>query len=568
MNLWNVKDLPAPPINTYKAVNKKIDIQHLFNVFREGETFFEDDKFMYAEFTVLSRIVYRMKQKFRSAKDFKALQKINKALDNYFNMDILRNLKNFMHLIPSRYKDETYLPTKNLLDYILIRLQGLVKLMERIIETCKIAAYLLDKRIHTGHFWKIAFIIFSIVSRIYVLAKYSAKFSCEFYSKLYPFSSQLSNISEWYPHYTLPKDLKEWMNVDWLEVDDEIQIVEVPTDIPDIIQFFDLVDDDDDEVQFCNEYVMIKDDADDTETEKTMEKMGNMNFKDLWELRGFDAKEDVESCTSKNNINSDINVLSETDKSDTTVISDNSVQSYNDDIIDIDSDHSNNLSKKENPIVITDVDEETIPDTPLVVTKKRKKTKKSVKKLDVDEETIPDTPLVVTKKRKKTKKNVKKLDVDEETIPDTLDKDIITISDTSFMETMNKNQMKVTKKRKKTKKSVKKLEVEENQNNDFDNIVSDKDDIITISDTSFMETMNKNQMKKMKKKKKSKSTQNIGHQCCVPSGSTITNTFSNNRKRKLESEGEDLKEAKRLKKRLKRKGRKQKLKFSKNKPKG
>ncbi|XP_018569494.1 MATH and LRR domain-containing protein PFE0570w-like [Anoplophora glabripennis] len=290
MNLWNIKSLPIPPINTYKAEDAKIDIKHLSKVFREGKEHFDNEHYMRAEYKVMSVIIYRMKQKFRCAKDFKALEKICKALDNYFEICISKDLKNFMNLIPPRYTDETYLPNKSVLDYILVRLQGMVKLLERIVETCKITAYLFNRRLHTGHFWKIGFIVFSLVSRIYILAKYGAKFICEFYNKLLPFSRQLKNSGRnWLPeNYVLPTDLQKWMNVDWLDVDDELQVIEA-SEIPSITQFFDLVNDDDD-IQFCDEYIMIDDD--DVKLGNEFNKLVDVK-ESIQKMRGFDMDEDI-----------------------------------------------------------------------------------------------------------------------------------------------------------------------------------------------------------------------------------------------------------------------------------
>ncbi|KAG5868105.1 hypothetical protein JTB14_034635 [Gonioctena quinquepunctata] len=192
MELWNTLDLAMPPINTYKSSRKDVDIKHLYKVCQDLKHFFMNE-YMHAEHLVLSRIIYRMKQKFRSSKDFKSLEKVNKSLENFFRIRFVFDLNTFLELIPSRYKDKTYLPTKNLLDYVLVRLQGLVKLMERVVETCKISAFLLDVRMKLGHFWKNAVICFALVSRVYILAKYNANRICEFYGKLLPFSSQLEN---------------------------------------------------------------------------------------------------------------------------------------------------------------------------------------------------------------------------------------------------------------------------------------------------------------------------------------------------------------------------------------
>lgn len=260
-------------------------------VFREGKKFFDSEHYMRAEYAVMSKIVYRTKQKFRTSKDFKALEKVYKALYNYFEINISNDLQSFMNLIPARYTEETYLPNKNLLDYILVRLQGIVKLLERIVESCKITAYLFNRRIHTGHFWKIGIIIFSLVSRIYILAKHSAKFICEFYIKLLPFSRQLKNSGRnWLPDgYKLPTDLQKWMDVDWLDIDDELQIIETP-ELPTIKQFFDLVDDDD--IEFCQEYIMVDDD--DIELINGLQNLNKINIKqDIQEMRGFGIDEDI-----------------------------------------------------------------------------------------------------------------------------------------------------------------------------------------------------------------------------------------------------------------------------------
>ncbi|CAH1962294.1 unnamed protein product [Acanthoscelides obtectus] len=290
MALWNIKDLALPPIATYKANTKDIDIVYLRQVCRDSRQFFEDKKIMHAEYLILSRIVYRMKQKFRSAKDFKAVVKMYKTLDNYFKINIAEYINTFMELIPYNYEDDsTYLPTKNLVDYILVRHQGIVKLLVRIVETSKLAAHLLEERIHIGHSWQGAFILFAIASRVYVLSKFIIQKACDFYQKLLPFSSKLKNLgTDWLKSdYKLPKDLRQWLNVDWLDIDDEVKILEEP-EIPRITDFFDLVDDED--VQFCDEYIVL----DDSLLNRKGNKNNTMLEYSIKSLRGFDLEDEGE----------------------------------------------------------------------------------------------------------------------------------------------------------------------------------------------------------------------------------------------------------------------------------
>nr|CAH7752229.1 unnamed protein product [Callosobruchus chinensis] len=292
MAVWNIKNLALPPIATYKANTKDIDVFYLRQVCRDAKQFFEDKRYMHVEYLILSRIVYRMKQKFRSAKDFKAVVKMYKTLDNYFKINMSAYINTFMELIPYNYEDDsTYLPTKNLIDFILVRHQGLVKLLVRIVETSKLAAHLLEERIHIGHSWQSAFTLFAIASRIYVLSKFIIQKTCDFYQKLYPFSNKLKNLgADWLKSdYQLPKDLRQWLNIDWLDVDDEVKIIEEP-EVPRIIDFFDLVDDDD-EVQFCDEYIILDESLINVKGNKKHKHMVDDNIKTL---RGFDLEDEGE----------------------------------------------------------------------------------------------------------------------------------------------------------------------------------------------------------------------------------------------------------------------------------
>uniref|UniRef100_A0A6P7GP49 Nucleolus and neural progenitor protein-like n=1 Tax=Diabrotica virgifera virgifera TaxID=50390 RepID=A0A6P7GP49_DIAVI len=262
MDAWNSKFLPYPAISTFKAVNLDLDLDGLTNICHEFKGFFKKDRHMEAEYLVFSRIVYRMKQKFRTSKDFKYLERIYKCLKVYFNMNLAQYVDRFSELIPKRYKPDTRLPSRNLLDYILIRVQGATKLLEKMVDLCKEAADLLLVRIKIGQFWKLALIVYSIVSRIYILAKFTVNQLCEFYKKLIGFSKMLLPSKKWLPQgYILPDDLKKWLNISWL--DDDIQIIEHSLPTSEIMKFFDLVDDDSD-IEFCDEYILIqeKDDKD------------------------------------------------------------------------------------------------------------------------------------------------------------------------------------------------------------------------------------------------------------------------------------------------------------------
>lgn len=169
-----------------------------------------------------------MKMKFRKDKSLKAMQKINKVLLQFLNMNLSNTFTNVYNLVPERLTKVLYLPNCNLLDHILLQLQGLGKLMIRAIESSEIAAHHMEGKILIGHFWKVAFMTFSLVSRIRVLCKNLAVFACDLYQRLLPFRGQLKNngYNILPDNYKFPDNLRVWLNAE--EVLQSINVLELP----------------------------------------------------------------------------------------------------------------------------------------------------------------------------------------------------------------------------------------------------------------------------------------------------------------------------------------------------
>lgn len=295
MDLWNTKQLSPPPTNSYKVIENNIDLIKLRNALEHGINHFKDQGIIIREAAVLSRIIYRLKTKLRTWKYFKSLEKVKHALNIYFNTNLTSYLYNVVELIPAKYEKDTYLPTKNMLHFILVRIQGLAKLMERIYDTCKIAAYQINKIMYLGHFWKIKFILFAVISRIFVIIKFNTKYLCEIYGKLYPLAQKLhNNGKKWLPeNYILPSDLREWLGVSWVYEEDYVDLTVKP-DMNDVFDLLNSLDDGDDDVEFCDEYVLINEDNDEdieivehSIVKQAMKKIGSSN-----RMRGFSINED------------------------------------------------------------------------------------------------------------------------------------------------------------------------------------------------------------------------------------------------------------------------------------
>lgn len=116
--------------------------------------------------TMLSRLIYRMKSKFRNDKGLKCMMKLNKALLNYYNMSLKKEYTTLRSDL--RLEDGVYvLPSRQNLEYVLVRTQGFGKLLTRIEEISKYTSHFLKARIKLGHAWSIALIAYATTSRIW-----------------------------------------------------------------------------------------------------------------------------------------------------------------------------------------------------------------------------------------------------------------------------------------------------------------------------------------------------------------------------------------------------------------
>lgn len=94
------------------------------------------------------------------------MEKVNRALINYLNMGLLesyKDLRSYVHV-----EDITVtLPSRQLLEYVLVRTQGFAKLMDRVELVARHSAHFLKARIGLGHAWNISLIAYANISRIW-----------------------------------------------------------------------------------------------------------------------------------------------------------------------------------------------------------------------------------------------------------------------------------------------------------------------------------------------------------------------------------------------------------------
>lgn len=188
---WNRIDLERPPNATWRVENRKfgmtcckifflyLSVTCILFFLSDSTAFLatlqkiihdlESQQMLHAEAAILSRLIYRMKSKFRNDKGLKGMSKVNRALLNYLSLSLNSEYKNLKSYVES---DGKYinLPSRQMIEYVLVRTQGFSKLLLRLDEVASHTAHFLKTRMSSGHAWSISVIAYAVVSRIwYVL---------------------------------------------------------------------------------------------------------------------------------------------------------------------------------------------------------------------------------------------------------------------------------------------------------------------------------------------------------------------------------------------------------------
>ncbi|XP_017755890.1 PREDICTED: uncharacterized protein LOC108547746 [Eufriesea mexicana] len=212
--IWNHMQLERPPNATCHVENQKFDATKFLLMLDKVIKDLTCQELLHKEAAILSRLIYRMKSKFRNDKGAKSMSKLNKALLKYLSLSLQKEYKNLKNYVEVNTKYTT-LPSKQMIEYVLVKTQGFAKLMLRIEEVSKYSAHFLKCRIGLGHAWCIAVIAYAVVSRIWYLIKNS----CIWYNKLYQYLNLFEVVGvSWLPKdYEFANDLKSWLSIPWID---------------------------------------------------------------------------------------------------------------------------------------------------------------------------------------------------------------------------------------------------------------------------------------------------------------------------------------------------------------
>ncbi|XP_015121450.1 uncharacterized protein LOC107044173 [Diachasma alloeum] len=220
--LWNYLHLDRPPTSIWRPKPGDFELLPFISTINRALEDISCQGQLNTEAAILSRLIYRMKSKFRADKGLKSMEKVNSALLNYLKLSIERDYE-YLKSNTAFNEKSAILPSRQMVEYVLVRTQGFAKLMCRIESVARTAAHFLKNRINLGQAWTVSVIAYSVISRIWLLSRYLLRRCCNWYNDLYSFAKHLRPIGvEWMSReQTLPSDLKTWIAVPW--IDEHIQ---------------------------------------------------------------------------------------------------------------------------------------------------------------------------------------------------------------------------------------------------------------------------------------------------------------------------------------------------------
>lgn len=173
---------------------------------------------LHREAAILSRFLYKFDKKFRNDIGYRNLKKVNTALRRYLALNFLKDVETFASVLPKDV-EEIYLPTRQMVEYILLRLITFTKIMLRVSICSKQAAIFYLNRVKRGESHWMSLMPYALVSRIWSMSVVLVQHSCNWYSNLFPFRDQLKfkGLPFLPESYNLPTDLEKWLDLKNME---------------------------------------------------------------------------------------------------------------------------------------------------------------------------------------------------------------------------------------------------------------------------------------------------------------------------------------------------------------
>ncbi|GAB0092941.1 hypothetical protein DMENIID0001_079930 [Sergentomyia squamirostris] len=218
--MWNQKSLGSPPLVALKTNLPAKQIAELRDCFQEANRCISLEDLGPAAARI-SRLISRISNSFRSSLGMKSLRKMNITLLRVKEVKIAGYLDNFLTCFPAYLTSvqEISLPSRQYLQFLLIRMISLVKMLCRLERLAKEITEFFLKLLNLGHFLELSTIILATVAEVWKNSRDLCRNTVSIYNRL--FSMQKSFVRtdlNFLKGFTLPPRLEVFLGASWKEM--------------------------------------------------------------------------------------------------------------------------------------------------------------------------------------------------------------------------------------------------------------------------------------------------------------------------------------------------------------
>ncbi|CAB3247522.1 unnamed protein product [Arctia plantaginis] len=194
---------------------KKVDISSLKHVCNNIIKVLRKQAPLHKESALCSRFLYKYDRKFSNDIGYRNFRKVHTALKKYLALNFLKDIENFLLALPSEDDDEKYLPTRQMLEYLMLRIITFSKIMLRICICSKQSAIFYLNRLKRGESHWMSLLPYALLSRLWSMTMVLVQHSTSWYSNLYPYLNilEFKGVNLLPDNYELPQDLEQWLDL-------------------------------------------------------------------------------------------------------------------------------------------------------------------------------------------------------------------------------------------------------------------------------------------------------------------------------------------------------------------
>lgn len=212
--IWNEIELKIPPLITLKVQDTSFvkQVRSLFLKRKTNQFDFLQNELAHSA-ALISRLMARRKNSFHNMSGFKFVCKLNAALCRLLKLDIEQTLDNFFQMLPdvSSYNPNE-VPSRNNLDFILIRLISLNKIYQRISSCCLESASYFNGLLKNSFFIETVTLFIAVIAKLRDLTHKLGNIYTSFYKKLLAFRILFPKMNSHtsFEKFVFPKELEQF----------------------------------------------------------------------------------------------------------------------------------------------------------------------------------------------------------------------------------------------------------------------------------------------------------------------------------------------------------------------